>query len=49
MPDHPERRSNLYCYVDESGQDTEGWLFIVAAVFAKRVTNSSARPMQQLE
>jgi hypothetical protein len=24
----------LYCYVDESGQDTEGELFIVAVVVA---------------
>lgn len=28
----PSSRQNLYCYVDETGQDTEGQLFFVAVV-----------------
>jgi hypothetical protein len=30
MPDNPKQK--LYCYVDETGQDTEGHLFLVAVV-----------------
>jgi len=32
MPDRPPAKSKLYCYVDETGQDTLGELFIVAVV-----------------
>lgn len=27
-----QKRKNLYAYVDESGQDTEGLLFVVGVV-----------------
>jgi hypothetical protein len=35
-PDHKPHK--LYCYVDESGQDTKGHLFIVVAILAVRPT-----------
>ena len=32
MPDHLSPKSKLYCYVDETGQDTLGEFFIVSVV-----------------
>jgi hypothetical protein len=34
MPDHPSTPSKLYCYVDETGQDTLGEFFIVSVIVA---------------
>lgn len=39
----------LYCYVDESGQDTEGDLFIVAVVLATGDATPFAKVLEQIE
>lgn len=39
----------LYCYVDESGQDTHGKLFIVAVVVTDEQRDELQRSLEQLE
>jgi hypothetical protein len=39
----------LYCYVDESGQDTEGQFFIVSVVVTGRERDEVTRQLEQIE
>ncbi len=39
----------LFCYVDESGQDTEGQLFIVSVVLAQAERDSLISLWEQIE
>lgn len=39
----------LYCYVDESGQDTQGALFLVSVVIAEKETDSLREKLVKIE
>lgn len=39
----------LYCYVDESGQDTRGALFVVALVITGEAREQVRTALQQIE
>jgi hypothetical protein len=39
----------LYCYIDETGQDTKGRLFVVSVVVAKRDRDELVGVLEQLE
>ncbi len=42
-------RQKLYCYVDETGQDTEGHLFLVSVVVTEQERESFARELERIE
>lgn len=35
----------LYCYVDETGQDTQGAFFLIALVILRTISRASSRPL----
>lgn len=39
----------IYCYVDESGQDTEGKLFIVAVIITKSERDELIKELEKIE
>ena len=39
----------LYCYVDETGQDTKGALFIVSVVIAENERDSLIKQLETIE
>jgi Protein of unknown function (DUF3800) len=45
----PQPKQKLYCYVDESGQDTEGRLFLVAVVVTPEERDEVRRLLAVLE
>jgi len=42
-------RQKLYCYVDETGQDTEGRLFLVSVVVTEQEQEEFARELERIE
>src|SRR5437867_2012051 len=44
-----ETPKQLYCYVDESGQDTKGKLFLVSVVIAEEDREKIATRLEQIE
>ena len=42
-------KQKLYCYVDETGQDTEGRLFLVSVVITEQEREEFARELEQIE
>lgn len=42
-------RQKLYCYVDETGQDTEGELFLVSVVVTEEEQETFARELERIE
>src|SRR5437879_1456328 len=42
-------RQKLYCYVDESGQDTEGELFLVSVVVSELEQEAFTRELERIE
>lgn len=44
-----ERTEKLYCYVDESGQDTKGRLFIVSVIITKDDRDEICNLIEELE
>jgi hypothetical protein len=48
MNDQPQKQK-LYCYVDESGQDTEGRFFLVAVVIAGNSRDELQRKLEEIE
>jgi len=45
----PQSKQKLYCYVDESGQDTEGRLFLVSIVVASDEREELIREVEKIE
>lgn len=45
----PRHKQKIYCYVDESGQDTEGRMFIVAVVITGVERDDLIREAERLE
>lgn len=45
----PPTKQNLYCYVDETGQDTLGRLFIVSVVITAAERNTLAAELEKIE
>jgi len=45
----PSSKPNLYCYVDETGQDTLGRLFIVSVVIAASERDALAAELENIE
>ncbi|MFH1192639.1 MAG: DUF3800 domain-containing protein [bacterium] len=41
--------NKIYCYVDESGQDTEGKLFIVAVIITKSERDEIIKELENIE
>lgn len=44
-----KRKQKLYCYVDETGQDTEGVLFLVSVVITEQEHEAFARELERIE
>jgi hypothetical protein len=44
-----ENTEKIYCYVDETGQDTKGELFIVSVVVSKEHRNELVKLLEQIE
>jgi Protein of unknown function (DUF3800) len=42
-------KQKLYCYVDETGQDTEGQLFLVSVVVTEQEQETFARELERIE
>lgn len=42
-------KQKLYCYVDETGQDTEGQLFLVSVVVTEQEQESFAHELERIE
>ena len=42
-------KQKLYCYVDETGQDTEGRLFLVSVVVTEQEQEAFARELERIE
>lgn len=42
-------KQKLYCYVDETGQDTEGQLFLVSVVVTEQEQETIARELERIE
>ncbi len=42
-------KQKLYCYVDETGQDTEGQLFLVSVVVTEQEQERFARELERIE
>lgn len=51
MPSHesPSNKQKLYCYIDETGQDTEGRMFIVAVVATGSERDELTREAERIE
>ncbi len=49
MTDSPKHKQKLYCYVDETGQDTKGDLFLVALVVTGSERDELVREAEQIE
>ena len=47
--DDPLQRQKLYCYVDESGQDTEGRFFLVAVVITGKGRDELQQKLEEIE
>ena len=45
----PKGKVKLYCYVDESGQDTDGRLFVVAVVIAEQQRDKLRQVLRGIE
>jgi len=45
----PTPKQKLYCYVDESGQDTKGQLFLVSVVVSEQEYEAFCRALEQIE
>jgi hypothetical protein len=45
----PPPKQNLYCYVDETGQDTMGRLFIVSVVISEAERDALTSELEQIE
>jgi uncharacterized protein DUF3800 len=45
----PQPKQKIYCYVDESGQDTEGLLFLVTVVVASEEREVLIREAEKIE
>src|SRR5438270_1900483 len=45
----PSKKRKLYCYVDETGQDTVGHFFIVSVVITEDVRERLVRRLEQIE
>ncbi len=42
-------RQKLYCYVDETGQDTESQLFLVSVVVTEQEQEAFARELERIQ
>lgn len=49
MPPHPQPKKKLYCYVDESGQDTKGTLFVVVTVIVAEAREEHREFLRSIE
>jgi hypothetical protein len=43
------QKQKLYCYVDETGQDTDGRLFLVSVVVTEQEQEAFARELERIE
>jgi len=48
-PDQPPAKSKLYCYVDETGQDTKGRFFLVALVITGAERDQLSQVLESIE
>ena len=46
---NPPKKQKLYCYVDETGQDTEGRFFLVALVVTGAERDALAAEAERIE
>mgnify|MGYP000732879227 CR=1 FL=1 len=45
----PKAGKKLYCYVDESGQDTKGALFFVSIILTRAENNNLREKLEKIE